>query len=147
MLNRVHNSVYPRRYHDPSLPAPSIVTPDEPTIDEISSIGTVCDELHRQLDLWYASIPEQFRPSLDPNPPDSGESDRYAILRIRYFAAKHIIYRPFLLHIAAHGISPETPATIVENAGLCIESCRLYLRNATRILRWPSQYTWTFSLS
>ena len=103
----------------------------------------ICDELHRQLDLWHASIPEAYRPSLGSEPT---ESDRQRVLRIRYFAARHIIYRPFVLYITTHPAA-QISDSILEKAALCIESCRLYLHNTVEIMKRPSQYTWTFSLS
>ncbi|KAL1845314.1 hypothetical protein VTK73DRAFT_698 [Phialemonium thermophilum] len=132
------------------------MAPDEVTLDEITSMVAVCDELYRQLELWHASIPEPYRPPLTPLPPEGAtdggdydhddDDDRQAVLRIRYFAARHIIHRPFLLYIAANGVSQVAPS-IVEKAGLCVESCRLYLHNTARILQKPSPYTWTFALS
>lgn len=104
---------------------------------------TICDELHRQLDLWYESIPEPFRPSLEIDPL---ANDRETVLRIRYYATKHIIYRPFVLYVIANGTA-QAPDSILEKCGVCLQSCRLYLHSTTKILQKPSQYTWTFSLS
>jgi len=118
------------------------MAPEEFSTQEISSMMGVCDELQRQLNLWYASIPEAYRPSLVVGP---AANDREAVLRIRYFAARHIIYRPFVLNISMNpGPHPES---IIEKAALSIESCRLYLQHATVVLKKPSPYTWTFSLS
>lgn len=143
LLNRIHNSLYPRKQHVLTLSSTTLMTSDDITLEEISSMTAVCDELHRQLELWYSSIPEPFRPSLGPEP---AASDWEAVLRIRYFAARHIIYRPFALYINTHG-SNGVPASIVEKAALCIETCRLYVHNTTQILSKPSPYTWTFSVS
>ena len=77
----------------------------------------------------------------DPTP-----NDREIVLRIRYYATKHIIYRPFVLYVIAHGAS-HISDSVLEKSRVCLESCRLYLHNTTKILQKPSQYTWTFSLS
>ncbi|KAI1395621.1 putative C6 finger domain protein [Hypoxylon fuscum] len=143
LLNRIHNSLYPQRQNFLSLSSTSLMAPDEFSIEEILSMTSVCDELHRQLDLWHTSIPEPCRPPLELGPL---ENDRIAILRIRYFAARHIIYRPFALYVATHSES-SIPSAIIEKAGICIESCRMYLHITSDILRSASQYTWTFSLS
>lgn len=145
LLNRIHNSLYPRRPNvlNTSLPSMSLMTPDEFSLEELASITSVCEELHHQLDLWHAAIPEQFRP---PFSLEELDNDRISILRIRYYAAKHIIYRPFVLYITTHNRS-QAPRTIIEKAGICIESCKLYLYHTSKILRAPSQYTWTFALS
>lgn len=145
LLNRIHNSLYPKK-HDllqNSLSSTSMMTPDEFSLEELSSVTAVCEELHRQLDVWHAAIPEQFRPSLGLEELDN---DRISILRIRYFAARHIIYRPFVLYVTTHH-GALIPQDIVDKAGVCIESCKLYLHHTSRILKAPSQYTWTFALS
>lgn len=143
LLNRIHNSLYPRKQTALTLSSTSLTASDGFSSKEISSATTVCDELHRQLDMWYESIPEPFRPALgvDPVP-----SDRESVLRIRYYATKHIIYRPFVLYVIAQGRT-RVSDSVLGKARVCLESCRLYLHNTTVILRKPSQYTWTFSLS
>ena len=143
LLNRIHNSLYPRKQHVLSLSSTALMATDDFSIGEITSMQAICDELHRQLDLWHASIPEAYRPSLGSEPT---ESDRQRVLRIRYFAARHIIYRPFVLYITTHPAA-QISDSILEKAALCIESCRLYLHNTVEIMKRPSQYTWTFSLS
>ncbi|WZH48528.1 putative C6 finger domain protein [Fusarium acuminatum] len=145
LLNRIHNSLYLRKPNFPNtaLSSTSLMTPDEFSLEELSSITSVCEELHSQLDLWHAAIPEQFRPPLSL---EEIENDRISILRIRYYAARHIIYRPFVLYVTTHSQS-QAPSTIIEKARICIESCRLYLYHTSKILRAPSQYTWTFALS
>ncbi|VTT58621.1 unnamed protein product [Fusarium fujikuroi] len=114
LLNRIHNSLYPRTPNSltKSLSSTSLMTPEEFSIDELNSITSVCEELHSQLDLWHAAIPEQFRPPLSFEEIDN---DRICILRIRYYAAKHIIYRPFVLHVTTHTNSHVSSA-IVEKA-------------------------------
>lgn len=143
LLNRIHNSLYPQKQHALSLSSTSLMAPEEFSNEEISSMVVVCDELQRQLDLWHASIPEAYRPSLALGPTNN---DRESVLRIRYFAARHIIYRPFVLNVTINETPPHSES-VIEKASLCIESCRMYLRSATNILRKPSPYTWTFSLS
>lgn len=94
LLNRIHNSLYPRKQNVLTLSSTSLATPDNFSEARISSVKTICEELQRQLDMWYDSIPEAFRFPLDVEPTTS---DRQTVLRIRYFATKHIIYRPFVL--------------------------------------------------
>lgn len=146
LLNRIHNCLYPIRQNLFRLSSAALMTTDNFTREEIVAMQTVCDELRRQLDLWHASIPELYRPQLGTAP--AGHTDRQLVLRIRYFAARHIIYRPFVLYIVS--LSPSAtslPESILEKAALCIDSCRSYILNVTHIIQRPSQYTWTFSLS
>lgn len=145
LLNRVHNSLYPSKKHVLTLSATSLMAPDDISIRDISSMASVCDELYSQLETWHSSIPEPYRPS--PHAERCSEyGDRQDILRIRYFAARHIIYRPFVLYIATHGTQHTTEA-MLDKAALCLDSCRHYLRNTTLVLKRPGQYTWTFSVS
>lgn len=143
LLNRIHNTLYPRRPSISAFSPTSLGAPSDFSARDINSARNVCDELHRQLDTWLSSIPEPFRPSLNLDP---SENDRDRVLRIRYYATKHIIYRPFVLHvISAQGYEPTD--LLLEKCNICLESCRLYLHNTGYILKAPSQYTWTFSLS
>ncbi|ERS96134.1 hypothetical protein HMPREF1624_07670 [Sporothrix schenckii ATCC 58251] len=145
LLNRIHNCLYPVKQHLFRLSSAALMTTDNFTMEEITAMQTVCDELRRQLDLWHASIPEPYRPLLNTVP--EGHTDRQLVLRIRYFAARHIIYRPFVLYIVSTPPTATLPESIREKAALCIDACRSYILNVTHIIQRPSQYTWTFSLS
>ncbi|KAJ5605826.1 C6 finger domain protein [Penicillium lagena] len=146
LLNRIHGSLYPRKKHVLTLSSTSLMAPDDFSIDDVSSMSAVCDELHSQLELWHSSIPETFRPNLNIGTNIPELDDRREILRTRYFAARHIIYRPFVLYIVTHRMSHVSDSMIAK-ASICIESCRSYIHSATQLLAKPSQYTWTFSLS
>ncbi|PLB50382.1 putative C6 finger domain protein [Aspergillus steynii IBT 23096] len=146
LLNRIHNSLYPSKMHLLTLSSTTLMTPDEFSIEDVTSMINVSDELHAQLKMWHSSIPEAFRPVLGMGIPLNPTNPREAILRIRYFAARHIIYRPFVLYIATHGVGGTTES-MIEKAGICIESCRYYIHNTSQVMTQPSQYTWTFSLS
>ncbi|KAI1843931.1 hypothetical protein JX266_009987 [Neoarthrinium moseri] len=143
LLNRIHNSLYPRKQHVLSLSSTTLMATEDYSIEEITSMQSVCDELYRQLELWHSSIPEPYRPTLGAEPM---EHERQTVLRIRYFAARHIIHRPFVLYITTHKTA-EVADSIIEKASICIDSCRMYLYNTAQIMKRPSQYTWTFSLS
>ncbi|EAQ85406.1 hypothetical protein CHGG_09420 [Chaetomium globosum CBS 148.51] len=144
LLNRVHNTLYPRKQSVLSLSSTSLTASDEFSAAETASVASICDELYRQLNSWYESIPEPSRPTLGTEP--TGH-DRKTILRIRYYAARHIIHRPFVLYIVTNDLPHVANAAILEKASVCIESCRIYLQNTREILAKQSQYTWTFSLS
>lgn len=145
LLNRIHNSLYPGKKQPLSQPPITSLAFDDFSMEEVASTDAVCNELRSQLETWYLSIPEGLRPVLEDTSTED-PANRQAILRIRYFAARHIIYRPFLLCIVTHG-SKRAPQSMIEKAALCIESCRWYLHHTTKVLARPSQYTWTFALS
>lgn len=141
LLNRIHNTLYPHKTGN--LSSTSLATSGDVPVREISSTRAICDELHRQLDIWYYSIPEPYRPALGV---ETTPNDRDRVLRIRYYATKHIIYRPFVLYVIAR-VGEPIADLILEKCSICIESCRLYIYNTGHILKRASQYTWTFSLS
>lgn len=147
LFNRIHNVIYPKITNLNGEGAGVF------TRDQLTKLFTVCDELHSQLDTWQKSIPEPFRPDItDSRHPIH---DRERVLGIRYFAALHIIYRPFVLHIVASdktGLSnsiADAPFldVILEKCRICLESCHIYIHRATEMLKKMSPYTWTFSIS
>jgi hypothetical protein len=145
LLNRIHNSLYPRKDHFLAVSTATLTAPENLSPAGIASMMSICDELYSQLKTWHTSIPEAYRPSLEMG--SVGEyNDREAILRIRYYAARHIIWRPFVIYIATHGMTSAS-STIYERAEMCLESCRKYIQSTTLVLQGPSMYTWTFSLS
>lgn len=102
LLNRIHNSLYPDKQNFTSPYHIPLVAPKDFSFPDICSTMTVCDEFHTQLETWHTSIPEAFRPTLDIEYFSNNVSNgREAILRIRYFAARHIIYMPFVLCIVS----------------------------------------------
>ncbi len=155
ILNRIHCSLYTV---DRSDSGPE----NSPLQNNLSlnTLLTLSSELNRQLEEWYNSIPAKIRP-----PIGTGHiaSDRGKVLRIRYYAAKHIIHRPFILYTALQqtasspmtGSTPTTPQPqhfpmprlVLEKCETCISSCRTYLYNAAEMLGKRSPYLWTFSQS
>ncbi|CAI7668034.1 unnamed protein product [Penicillium pancosmium] len=146
LLNRIHNLLYQSGKNPSAFSSTTLtVRNDLSPVDNVA-LQSFCDELHSQLELWHSSIPEAARPNLEPESIAITSSDRQAILRIRYFAARHILYRPFLLQVISNPGSLPSGETI-EKARICIESCRSYIHSTTPVLAGPSQYTWTFSIS
>jgi hypothetical protein len=139
LLNRVRNSLYngrKTRASNSNASTGSLVNAN-PVDMPISAMVSICFELNHQLGTWYQSIPEIVRPPLGLEPL---QHERQKILRIRFYAAKHIIHRPFVLHVVSN--PEEIPsALIMENCQKCLESCRLYLQNSGGILQRHSQYT------
>ena len=148
LLNRVHNSVYPR------LQSVNIEDADIISYDQLNKFRNVCQELHRQLDIWHSSIPGSHNVDLHGTRPLQHPREQF--LRMRFFASLHIIYRPFVLHtvgVQRQQIRSEVTEEvmiedwILENCRICLESCRSYLYNAAEVLQTSSPYTWTFSIS
>ncbi|OAX83338.1 hypothetical protein ACJ72_02298 [Emergomyces africanus] len=111
---------------------------------EVSRFITITSELDQQLLLWYDSVPEMIKPSLGVGPTTHS---RERILRIRYYQARYIIHRQFVLFSISLPEDKGPSLDILEKSQVGIESCRLYLQNTGEILKRPSQYTWTLSQS
>jgi len=91
LLNRIHSSLYAP---DNTDMAEGAVTPNNISLNKMLSLSS---ELDRQLQEWYFSIPFKLRPPIGTEPI---ASYRGRVLRIRYYAARHIIHRPFVLSVA-----------------------------------------------
>ncbi|KAF2794598.1 hypothetical protein K505DRAFT_324641 [Melanomma pulvis-pyrius CBS 109.77] len=148
LFNRIHNSVYPPMMNLGGAGAGTFER------DQLGKLFNICDELHSQLRIWHESIPEPFRPDLAGA--RIAVHDRERVLGVRYFAALHIIHRPFVLHAVAFEKTRTAGTTdenmlisepILDKCRTCLESCRIYIRRATEMLKQPSPYTWTFSIS
>ncbi|KLJ07812.1 hypothetical protein EMPG_16715 [Blastomyces silverae] len=111
---------------------------------EVPQVLTVTSELDQQLLLWYNSVPESIKPTLGVGP-TAHPCER--ILRIRYYQARYIIHRRFVLYSVSLPEEREPSQEILKKAQVCIDSCRLYLQNTGEILKKPSQYTWTLAQS
>ncbi|KAJ5677726.1 transcriptional regulator family: Fungal Specific TF [Penicillium maclennaniae] len=116
LLNRIHNTIYAGKIEtDPSKSQHHPVS--------VASLETLNIELSRQLKTWFDSLPESIKPNLqDPNPRDV--HDR--LLRLRYYAAKHILYRPSLV-FAAQSKEIQLTAYLIENCKICVDSCRKFI--------------------
>lgn len=94
LLNRVHSSLYSSEHS--GLISFSDMGPGAGSLSLVKLVN-VSSELHRQLEEWYLSIPENLRPPLGTEP---CPNDRARVLRLRFYAARHIIHRPFVLYAA-----------------------------------------------
>ncbi|KAJ5379845.1 uncharacterized protein N7496_002273 [Penicillium cataractarum] len=145
LLNRIHHTLY-------AAPETFIESDEESnTEDSIASspmfsrlvltpgLEGLINELTRQLECWYTSLPDQIRPDLDSNTAN-GPVHRW--LLSRYWSAQNIITRPCLLYAASVSDASSIPPFVVMNSQICVESCRKFVNNATEALKYPSQYTW-----
>ncbi len=105
----------------------------------------VCEELNRQLETWYESLPEIIKPALSGAPRAGGP---VCVLRLRYWSAKHNIYRPFVLHVTSQTAEHETgvvsPA-VLERCQMCLSACRMFLLTAGYVLSERTPYTFSIA--
>lgn len=166
LLNRIHNSLYGPETEsggqmslDSGFPLGPAETWQSLGIQKLLALTT---ELNRQLEEWYTSTPDYLRPRKGTEPLPN---DRARVLRLRYYAARHIIHRPFVLQIVSRqqGSQSQSPSSacmrspaadaysdspvVLERCRTCIESCVTYLYNAAEMIAKRSPYLWTFSQS
>lgn len=136
-MNRIHSSLYAASGDGSGLESDQL----EHGLDKLYN---VVSELHRQLESWYSSIPALVQPDLGTT---ALPTDRARVLRMRYYAAMHIIYRPFLLAVSKQPDRDFTGTQTMQHCETCIHACRTYLLNASETLKRRSPYLWTFSAS
>lgn len=159
-LRRLLNRILSALYNPDSTHRYSLLPPDPVRIWQrmgLPKLLSLSAELNRQLEQWYRSIPEylRFPKGIDPLP-----NDRSRVLRIRYYMARQLIYRPFLLQaVARHQDSRSSPLSplpesdpsnlpvpvALERCETCIDSCVKYLQNVVDMIDKRSPYLWTFA--
>jgi len=159
-IRRLLNRILSALYNPESTVRQSVASPDPIHIWQsltLPRLLSISAELNRQLEQWYSSIPDylRFPKGTDPLP-----ADRSRVLRSRYYMARHLIHRPFLLQAVSRYREERSPSLsplldagpfslpvplVLEKCGTCIESCVTYLQNAVEILDRRSPYLWTFS--
>ncbi|KAI0184410.1 hypothetical protein EV127DRAFT_237883 [Xylaria flabelliformis] len=155
LLNRILSALYsPDNTH-----RFAILTPDPVLIWQrlgLPKLLSLSAELNRQLEQWYRSIPEYLRFPKGTEP----LNDRSRALRIRYYMARHLIYRPFLLQTISRRQGNRSPLhspslesdpfsllapVVMERCEACIDSCVSYLHNAVDMLDKRTPYLWILS--
>jgi hypothetical protein len=159
-IRRLLNRILSALYNPINIHRYSTIQPDPNHIWQTLSLQKLLSlsaELNRQLEQWYRSIPEYLR---FPKGTDHLPNDRSRILRTRYYMARHLIYRPFVLQTVSRqrqvrspsqSPSPEMDAfslpvpVVMESCETCIDSCIAYLHNAVNMIDKRSPYLWTFT--
>ncbi|KAF2099538.1 hypothetical protein NA57DRAFT_75038 [Rhizodiscina lignyota] len=144
ILNRVHHAVYFTDtisiYTGSFLSVISSTLPPSPNPDV--SLLRVCAELNHQLETWYDSLPDVIKPDLAADPVGSRQA---CLLRLRYWSAKQVIYRPFVIYVTS--LAPEQaaviPPSVLDMCSVCLNSCRFFLQTADHVLSERSSYTYS----
>lgn len=145
LLNRIHNAVYASGSQVALKPptSPSLFENDNaaesPALSTISSLEGVLNELFRQLDTWYHSLPDTIKPDLSHTVPVDTQE---AWLRLRYWSARHIISRPCLVYVISINATDDIPQYVLRYAEICVESCHNYIETALHVLSRRTPYTW-----
>jgi hypothetical protein len=120
LLNRAHYSMYSE---NPWVRPPA------------SSLHTICHELYRQLRVWHDSLPGIIKPDLSSSEDSNQQS---YVLRLRYWSAKDILFRPFVVYAISLPSVQALSQGILDKCELCLSSCRNFIFASERLL---SQYT------
>ncbi|KAJ6014227.1 hypothetical protein N7540_008818 [Penicillium herquei] len=142
LLNRVHHAMYAED-QEYILQADYVTNHGnggylEENINRIMSTSlNVSLELDAQLSNWYDLIPQVIKPSLIP----SGVSIQETMLVLRYYSAKDIIFRPFLLFACSLPPTIQPPQPLLEISQTAAYSCQQYIRVAAMRLSEPSAST------
>lgn len=128
LLNRVHHTIYDKRSMNLSLRVTTPSTQGEPFQQQpVPAVMKVSTELDRQLDMWFNLLPASIRPDLrDRTLCDNHTSN----LLHRYYSARDIIFRPFVVYAWTLAPSRQLPDQVLACCGACLRSCRSYLLTA-----------------
>ncbi len=127
LLNRVSNTIY------------SKASP----ITSTAALDPVAGDLDRQLIKWYNGLPPALRFEYGVAPLASPVQN---VLRLRYFACRTIIYRPYVLAVLIKETAFLDPA-VQENCRKCLEACIRQLENITAHHAGHLPYLWQGVLS
>lgn len=144
LLNRIHHTLFFTDsltiYTGGSMESTSSSRP--PILNPDVSLLRVCDELSRQLETWYESLPEVIKPDLDGNPKGNRQA---CLLRLRYWSSKQNIYRPFVVYVTSRTWEGEmtVPQTVLEMCELGLHACRMFILTAGYLLGERTPYTYS----
>lgn len=136
LLNRIFHFVHSRGESNPS--STNKFASSQP-VEPDASFRRICAELDRQLEIWYKSLPSQISPDLSRDPK---AIDQACVLRLRYWSAKHLIFRPFVLYVATLPPSEHVSKELKDKCLLCVQSCRSFLEYAGCLLSKRTAYTY-----
>lgn len=112
LLNRVSHLVYTKT---------SAIPLSTTTLDPLAA------ELDFQLSQWYDGLPDPVRFPRSRLPTDSPVQ---TVLRLRYFACRTIIFRPYILAVLADETAAADP-NVQENCKKCLEACIRQIEHIT----------------
>ncbi|KAF1963413.1 hypothetical protein CC80DRAFT_541347 [Byssothecium circinans] len=109
LLNRVSSMLYQRTSNFAKSPAVTSITQLDPLVLE----------LDYQLNQWYAGLPPAMQFPLDRVPL---QNPVQTVLRLRYFACRTIIFRPYIL-LVLQDESLAMDSGVQDNCHKCLEAC------------------------
>ncbi|KAL3480976.1 hypothetical protein BJX99DRAFT_253960 [Aspergillus californicus] len=140
LLNRIHHCLYfssetpTHAAWSPTAVRTGMSPPRQPST-------AVCTELELQLQNWYGMLPDAIRPALDFQEPGDLHM---CLLQLRYWSAKQIIYRPYVIYAISRPVEEELSENVLSACQTCVSACRGYLYTSVPFLSStsPSPYTY-----
>ncbi|RAH73597.1 putative C6 finger domain protein [Aspergillus aculeatinus CBS 121060] len=126
LLNRVSHVIYQK---DNSL--------------TLASLGPIASELDFQLSQWYEGLPQAVRFPLSSL---QTSNSIQTVLRLRYFACRTIIYRPYILAVLQHEQTSADPM-VRECCRRCLDATLNQLDHISRHREGHLPYLWQGALS
>ncbi|QQK40406.1 Phytanoyl-CoA dioxygenase [Penicillium digitatum] len=145
LLNRVHSALYSKSdqesFHASPPPQQPSDTPSATSQNHsITSLKTISEELDRQLEDWFGSLPNPIRPTLGNTISADHPYDTYILAR--YYVTKHIICRPSLVFAAHTQSSTVLPEFVFANCKKCVDGCRKFIWAASILMRQRMHSSW-----
>jgi hypothetical protein len=129
LLNRVSHLIYSTERNGKPL--------------SISSLDPVTAELDFQLTQWYENLPSPVKFPRERLP---AQNQVQTVLRLRYFACRTIIFRPYLLAVLADEHAASEPG-VQDACRKCLEACIRQLEHITAHHDGHLPYLWQGALS
>jgi hypothetical protein len=108
-----------------------------------SSLDPVTTELDFQLTQWYENLPSPVKFPRERLP---AQNQVQTVLRLRYFACRTIIYRPYILAVLADESCAQEPG-VQDACRKCLEACIRQLEYITAHHDGHIPYLWQGALS
>ncbi|KAJ6261155.1 hypothetical protein Dda_3821 [Drechslerella dactyloides] len=109
----------------------------------ISTLGPIVGELDYQLTQWYESLPLALQ---FPHHRVQLNNPIQTVLRLRYFACRTIIFRPYI-HAVLKDEKLGMDTVVRENCRKCLEACLRQLEHITEHHAGHMPYLWQGALS
>lgn len=109
----------------------------------VSSLDPVVAELDFQLTQWYENLPQPVKFPRERLP---ARNQVQTVLRLRYFACRTIIYRPYILAVLADETVAQEPG-VQDACRKCLEACIRQLEYITAHHDGHLPYLWQGALS
>ncbi|KAF7594280.1 hypothetical protein BBP40_009680 [Aspergillus hancockii] len=109
----------------------------------LSSLGPIVSELDFQLSQWYEGLPQPVQFPLSHTPVSNPVQ---TVLRLRYFACRTIIYRPYILAVLENE-QASSDQVVKERCRRCLEATLRQLENITSHREGHLPYLWQGALS